>query len=269
MSKGTRPIDAPEEVADVDWERRWGRPVGVLAILSVVGTIAAVPVAASDIARDFEKQNDKTVLINSGLSGDGQFTAMVLRVLCILVLIPFALYTFRAIRDRGNESYVRYIPILGLAAIAVVSISTAIGFLDQRDAGREFVALAEPMQTLARAEELTDDLTKSFAAYFNVFGGFLFGLWISMTAAELMRVGLTTRFLGLFGLGAGITTVIGSIFPFPISSALFIAWLGSVGVLAFGYWPGGRPLAWQTGRAESPMETEADGQFKRRGSESV
>jgi hypothetical protein len=73
----------------------------------------------------------------------------------------------------------------------------------------------------------------------------LFGIWVSVTSFEAMRVGLVTRFLGVFGLGAGIVTAVG----LPIGSSLFLAWIGSLGVLALGYWPGGRPPAWAAGRA--------------------
>jgi hypothetical protein len=267
MSPVNDPAADDRPTADLRWERIWGRPVGALAVLSVVGTVAAVPVAASDIAQKVDKQTDLTILMNAGLSGGGQFAAMVLRVACIAALIPFALFMYRAVRDRGQESYTRWIPVLGLVAFVLVGVSTTLGFLDQRDAGRVFVQSGP--RTLARAKELSDDLDHNLATYLNVGGGFLFGLWISLTAAEAMRVGLTTRFLGLFGLGAGITTVIGSVIAFPISSALFIAWLGSVGILALGYWPGGRPLAWETGKAESSLETATGGQFGRRGSEPV
>lgn len=265
MSKTEEPDDRP--VADVAWERRWGRPVGVLAVLSVVGTIAAVPVAASDLAQKVDNQTDLTVMINTGMSGGGQFAAMILRVACILMLVPFAIYMYRAVTARGPEDYTRYIPLLGIVALTIVAVSTATGFFDQRDAGRAF--LDSGPRSLDRASEILDDLDTSASSYANTFGGFLFGLWISLTAAETMRVGLSTRFLGFFGLGAGVTTVIGSIIEFPISSALFIAWVGSLGLLAFGYWPGGRPLAWETGRAESPLEVGDPGTFERRGSEPV
>lgn len=265
MSAQDHVDDAERPTADLGWERRWGRVAGAMAAISVVATIASVPVAASDIALKPDKQTDLTILSNIGMSGGGQLAAMVLRVLAIVVLIPFGFFVYRAVQARGPEDYTRYIPLLGTVAFVIVAVSTATGFFDQRDVGREF--LASGPQTLSRAQDLSDDLDKNLSSYANILGGFLFGLWISLSAAELMRVGLTTRFLGLFGLGAGITTVIGTFVAFPISSSLFIAWLGSVGVLALGYWPGGRPRAWETGRAESPLETGGDERFGRRGSE--
>jgi hypothetical protein len=35
---------------------------------------------------------------------------------------------------------------------------------------------------------------------------------------------------------------------------MMAGWIGSVGVLAFGWWPGGRPLAWDS---TEPQEIEA------------
>jgi hypothetical protein len=56
----------------------------------------------------------------------------------------------------------------------------------------------------------------------------------------MMRVGLLDRFLGYWGLGA-----CGALALLSIGDAMFIGWLASVGLLALGYWPGGRPEAWR------------------------
>jgi hypothetical protein len=42
-----------------------------------------------------------------------------------------------------------------------------------------------------------------------------------------------------------------------VGQDLFIAWLASFGLLAVGYWPGGRPPAWDAGRAVSWDEVDA------------
>jgi hypothetical protein len=64
-----------------------------------------------------------------------------------------------------------------------------------------------------------------------------------MASIQAMRVGLLTRFLGYWGVGAG-----GALVLLPIGDAMFIGWLASIGILSLGYWPGGRPPAWQSTR---------------------
>ena len=55
----------------------------------------------------------------------------------------------------------------------------------------------------------------------------------------MMRAALLDRFLAYWGFGA-----CGALVLLPVGDAMFIGWLGSVGIMALGYWPGGRPAAW-------------------------
>lgn len=248
--------------ADVGWERRVGKVAGVCAILAAVATMAAVPVAASDVVQHSGDSNDLTLLRDIGNSGGGQVAAMVLRVAGIALLVPFAWFIFRATKGR-NPQHSRYIPILGVVAFVIVGVSTVIGFYEVRDTAREFVASGP--QTLKRAESMLDDARGGgllrVANIAQVVGGLLFGIWISLTSLEAGRVGLLNRFLGIFGIGAGVSTAIG----IPVGPALFLAWIGSLGLLAVGYWPGGRPPAWETGQATTYQETERIERLRRRG----
>jgi hypothetical protein len=250
--------------ADIAWERRWGRPAGAGAVLSVVATIAAVPVAATDVAQKVGDPNDLTFLTSIGQSGGGQVAAMLLRLFSILILIPLTLFLYRAVRGRSPE-HSPFIPLLGVVAFVVVAVSTAIGFFEVREVARDFVASGS--QTLSRAEVTLSDARGEgmlqVANVMQIIGGALFGLWISITSLEVMRVGLLTRFLGIFGIGAGVATVIG----IPVGTALFLAWLGSLGLMAFGYWPGGRPAAWDTGHAVSWQENDQIERRQRHGGE--
>lgn len=249
-------------VADVAWERRAGRVAGVCAIIAAVTTIAAVPVAATDVVQHVGDQNDLTLLRSIGNSGTGQFAAMLLRVVGIAALVPFAWFLYRATKGRAPQ-HSPLIPLLGLVAFTIVGASTVIGFFEVRDVARDFVASGP--ETLKRAESVLDDAREGgllqVANIGQVVGGLLFGLWISISSLEAGRVGLLTRFLGIFGIGAGISTAIG----IPVGPALFLAWIGSAGLLALGYWPGGRPPAWDSGRATSYQETDQIERLRRRG----
>lgn len=262
MSTAEEIDDQP--VADVQSERRWGLLAGALGLFSVIATIASVPVAATDVAQTVGDPNDLTLLISIGNSGSGQFSAMVLRLLAVACLIPFALFAYKATKGR-NPEHPSYIPIIGIVAFCVVGGATAVGFFEVREVARDFVASGA--QTRARAETVLDDARGEgllrAANVFQLIGGVLFGIWISLSSMEAARVGLLTRFLGIFGIGAGVTTAIG----FPVASALFLAWLGSFAILAVGYWPGGRPETWETGRAFSWSEADSNERMRRRGGE--
>ncbi len=264
--EGEQP-DVEERRADVGWERRWGPWAGGLAVASVVATIAAVPVASTDVVQHVGDANDLTFLQTIGNSGGGQFAALLLRLFSILALIPFTLFMYRAIHGRKADHSV-YIAVLGIVAFVVVSGTTAIGFFEVRDIARDFV-MSDTPQTLARAENVLADARGGgllrISNVVGLLGGLLFGVWISLTAVEATRVGLSTRFLGVFGIGAGITTAIGV----AIAPSLFLAWVGSLGLLVFGYWPGGRPPAWDEGRAISWAEADRETPARRRGGEPV
>jgi hypothetical protein len=80
----------------------------------------------------------------------------------------------------------------------------------------------------------------TMATIFDFASRAVFALWIAIASLEMMRDGLLDRFLAYWGFGAA-----GAELLLPIGDAMFIGWLGSIGILALGYWPGGRPEAWR------------------------
>lgn len=255
QAEATTIEDGPPPTANVERERVEGRIAGIAGSLSVLLTLAAVPVGASDVPnRAGGESNDRTLLLDVGQSANGQLTAMWLRVASLLLIAAVAVFLFRAIRAR-QPAHARFIPALGVIAVVVVAAATAVGFFEVRDVARDYIASGP--RTLDRAESLLDDARDGgllrAANIGQILGGLLLGVWISLTSLEGMRVGLLTRFLGVFGIGTGLASAVG----IPISAALFMGWFGSVAILAFGYWPGGRPPAWETGRAIGWDEVEA------------
>ena len=68
-----------------------------------------------------------------------------------------------------------------------------------------------------------------------------------MLPLRARKVGLLTPFMGILGVVAGALIV----FPFAsVSSVVQAFWLGAVGALFLGRWPGGRGPAWSRGVAE-------------------
>lgn len=239
---------------DTERERRAGMVAGALGLLSVVLTFAALPIGATDVGRQAGGADDRTFLLDVGSSGGGQVAALAFRSLGLLLVLAIIVFFYRAIAGR-NPAHSRLIPIAGAIATVVLVASTIYTFFQVRDIGREFVASGP--RTLGRAQDLLDagreEATRRIVNVIQGLAGLVFGVWVSLTSLEAMRVGLLTRFLGIFGIGTGLASAVG----IPVAPALFIAWIGSLATLAVGYWPGGRPLAWDAGRAVTWEEADA------------
>jgi len=228
----------------------------VLAIVSFTLTPAAVPIAARgsstvgavpgsrpDSARlllDFHRTDHHQQLFAAGA-----------RTLSVALVIAVALALWTLTRRR-NPSHPRAILVLGIVACAAVAATTALGFVELRDVARQFAGAGA--HTTARARHLLDaDGPLRAVRIAELAGGFAFGLWASLASYEAMRVGLLTRFLAGLGIGGGLISAVG----IPAGPALFLAWLASLGLLLLGYWPGGRPPAWDEGRAVPWSEVDA------------
>ena len=62
------------------------------------------------------------------------------------------------------------------------------------------------------------------------------------------RVGLMSPFMGILGVVTGALLVLQIVPVVPVIIQAF--WLGALGLLFIGNWPGGRGPAWETGEAE-------------------
>ncbi len=260
--KGRKPAKAAPTAAadippvDVEREGRLGRVFGGLALASVLLTLASLLVQGNSIPRrEGVDPNDRTQLFDVGGGGDGLLVSQYLRVASILLIIAFAWFIYGAIRGR-NPGHNRWIPWVATVAFLGSALVAILGFYEVRDVAREF--LDSGPRSLDRAESLLDEARDGTLGTINlatVVTGLLSGIWLSITSLEAGRVGLLTRFLSLFGVGAGLATAIPGL---GIGPYLLLGWLGSVGLLAAGYWPGGRPPAWETGTAMSWDEIDAE-----------
>jgi hypothetical protein len=109
------------------------------------------------------------------------------------------------------------------------------------------------------ADELTDD-SSGLSTGFSLRLGGLLGLAVGIlyTCLQAMRVGLLTRFFGSLGMALAVALVILNLLPGVLLYTI------ALGVLILGRWPGGRPPAWEAGRAipwprpgEQPEDSDA------------
>ena len=127
-----------------------------------------------------------------------------------------------------------YLPIIGGVVVGVsillaqIGVATLVGdFLD----GPRTVREATQPETSLRL----------FASVLYNLGSLMLAVGIVLVSLNAMRVGLLTKLFGYIGIVAGALLVM---VPLPIVQ---VFWLGGLGFLFLGRWPGGDLPAWRTG----------------------
>ncbi len=240
-------------LADVQQELRRGRIAGSLALVGLLATLASAPISQAG-APDFHgiKDDDWRFLMTVGLNEGGQIAGIIVNTAAYLLLIPAVLLLFSMIRQRNPQTFA-WLPWAGIVGILLICIALPLGYLEVHGTAQTFV---DGPRTIKRAQELRDGLSTLPTDIARILGSLVFGFWIGATSAEGQRVGLLTRFLGMFGFGAGLLTAAGFT-GIVIGLPLFVGWMGSIAILMLGYWPGGRPPAWDEGRAVSWEEYDS------------
>lgn len=174
-----------------------------------------------------------------------ELTGSIVELLRYMAVIPLGWFLWGAVRRRRPVS--AWLRGLGVVGPLLIPISGLVGLYALNQVVTTF--LASPNQTWPVAEQLTtgSGLLRT-STLFEALSPLLFGIWLAWLSYEMMQSGLIYRFLGALGIGAG---VLATVYPLA-GAALSLAWIGSVAIIAMGYWPGGRPKAWDAGRAMSP-----------------
>ena len=130
---------------------------------------------------------------------------------------------------------------IGLVACVTIAAGTALGWVALHDAARSYLeGRYHREQHAIEASGLLD-----VVRWLDIASRVLFAGWLAYSSLRASRVGLLTPFLGMWGLLAAVTGTF-----LEIGDALYIGWLASCALLLTGYWPGGRPPSWTSGRAE-------------------
>jgi len=236
--------------SDIVAERRRGKLAGLAALASVASWLGALqfanakggpgsPVLPGAAVGQAAKVDRARSLTDFHASATDQAVATSLRCVGLLLTAAVGVYLYSLVRARRREVS-RWMLGSAFAGAAVVAGATVFGYFALSDVASAFVSSGS--RTTARAQQLVDASGMLHAAsVLDLASRAAFALWIGLASLEMMRVGLLDRFLGYWGFGAA-----GALVLLPIGDAMFIGWLGSIGVLALGYWPGGRPEAWRT-----------------------
>lgn len=223
------------------WEARWATPAAIAAFAAGVLTLVWMTTFIPEDREGVETTPDFLLSIND--SPGAYMISAVLASVAALLLVGVFLYLFRAVAARGGgvPHWFVYMVIAAPILYAVSRVAYASEAIDIAD---EF-ASGRPIRGEAggdRADELSDVSGAVLALQTAGTVGLAF-LFV-MLPLRARRVGLLSPFMGVLGAIAGALVV----FPLAgISTIVQGFWLGALGALFLGRWPGGRGPAWETG----------------------
>jgi hypothetical protein len=164
--------------------------------------------------------------------------ATALRCGGLVLTFGVAVYLYSLIRTRRPQVSRDWMLGSAAAGTVFVAFATVFGYFALAHLADVFVAGGP--RTVQRAQHLMDaSASLKLAAVFDLLSRIVLALWIAIVSLEMLRADLFDSFLAYWGFGAA-----GALVLLPVGDAMFIGWLGSIGFLALGYWPGGRPVAW-------------------------
>jgi hypothetical protein len=249
----------------LQWEARLARPVALAAFVAGLLTLAGTVVfqAALDDRPGIEPQPDLLLSIDD--SPGNLIASAFLQATAALLLIVVFYYLFRAIVHRVPQMprWFVYLIVLGPAMYAISQLIVAFDRVDVAEmfAERSYsFEDAEPGSNLADcpairgqvgedcAEELLSENANGLAIGLNVAGSVGVAFLYVMLPLRARRAGLLSPFMSILGVIAGVLIVLPLLPLVPVVIQAF--WLGAIGALYLGNWPGGRGPAWESGEAE-------------------
>ncbi len=226
------------------WEARWGRPAGIAAIVAGLLFLISGFVFPPEDRDGIEPYPDALLSIDE--RPDAYFTYVALPIVGTLLVAAVFLYLFRATLARGG-GVPRWFVYLIVGAPLLYAISQILFSIELRDLADRF-ADQDTIRGEAgdeKAEDLGDfsPLTEGLRSAGVVSLAFLY----VMLPLRARRVGLLSPFMSILGVIVGVLIVFATLGIAPIIQAF---WLGAVGLVLLGRWPGGRGPAWESGEAE-------------------
>jgi hypothetical protein len=230
--------------AQLAWERKFGRLAAAAAFLSslflVVNTIIVQALVLAD-----RPTTDRGVLLAIDQEAGAFLVSGVVQGLNYLALGVVLWYLFQAARHRRKElpPWAIWLVYIGPIMFAVASLLSAI---DRVDVAEQFAAsgIVEGAQGERRAEALLEERPVVPVAL-GAAGTLALAFSLVLVNLHAMRAGLLSRFLGIIGM------IVGALYVLPLFGGPLIVqvfWLGALGAVFLGFWPGGRGEAWETGR---------------------
>jgi hypothetical protein len=249
----------------LQWEARFGRPAAAAAFVAAVMLIAGTVILQTmlDDRRGVEPLAD--FLLSVDESPSSLILQSVVQAIGALCLIPVFYYLFRATTHRVPQipRWFVYIILLGPLLYAVSQVFGAVERIDVAEmfADENYTFDDPDPERLADecpairgevgddcAEELLQQNANLGAALPSLVGSVLVAFMFVMVPLRARRAGLMSSFMSILGVIAGVLLVLQLAPPMPIVIQAF--WLGAIGLLYLGAWPGGRGPAWESGEPD-------------------
>jgi hypothetical protein len=228
---------------ELQWEARWAVPAAIAsfgaALLLVISATLFLPKDRKGIGRVAD------LLVSIDQQSGAYLTSTIFTAFAALLLMGVFYYLFRAVVARGG-GVPQWFVYLIVAAPVLFAIGAVLSALHAVDAADKF-ASGGAIRGSAADDHARDLVSPSGAVVAAQTAGtvgvaFLF----VMLPLRARRVGLLTPFMGVIG------AIAGALIVFQLAGVSAIVqgfWLGALGLLFLGRWPGGRGPAWDTGEA--------------------
>ena len=242
----------------LQWEARFGRPAAISAFVAGLLLLAGTFVLQSAIE---DHGQGIRALPDFLLSIDEHPGTLVISQVLIaasaLFLIPVFIFLFRAIVHRLPQvpKWFVYLIVIGPVFYA---ISRVIGAIDRIDVAEQFADRSSEVGKFCPAIEgkAGDECAKDLVADdvnpvgigLSLAGSVATAFLFVMLPLRARRAGLMSQFMAILGVAAGALMVLQLMPLVPEITQAF--WLGAVGALFLGSWPGGRGPAWETGQPD-------------------
>jgi hypothetical protein len=247
-------------VSDQDqlqWEARYGRPAAIAAFaagfLLLAGTFALQSIFTDrprvEALPDF--------LLSAHDSHSTLILSAALQAASALCLIGVFYYLFRATAHRSPQMprWFVYLIVIGPAFYA---ISQVVGAIDRVDVADQFAAGSSDVGKFCpaifgkRGDECAHDLLSNdvspILVGLSLAGSVATAFLFVMLPLRARRAGLMSQFMAILGVIAGALMVL-RLMPL-VPEIIQAFWLGAMGALFLGLWPGGRGPAWETGQPD-------------------
>jgi hypothetical protein len=247
------------------WEARLGRPAALAAFAAGLLLLAGTVVFQSMLENRPGVEALPDFLLSVNESPGTLMAQAVLQGAGALCLIFVFYYLFRATAHRIPQMP-RWFVYLIVAGPAMYAISQVLGAVDRVDVAEMFAERdysfedAEAGSDLSDcpairgrlgedcAEELLQENPNGLAIGLSLAGSVGVAFMYVMMPLRARRAGLLSPFMAILGVIAGVLLVLQLLPLVPIVIQGF--WLGALGALYLGNWPGGRGPAWESGKPD-------------------
>jgi hypothetical protein len=224
-----------EQIED---ERRQGRIAGIAAILGVVLFIVTMGFLAVDFNAAEEAEQLRTF---DSVSGD-IFVQALLQAFALLLFTPALVSFFRSVRLRSDTVRPGFIGIV-VASPIMLAVALFLAYFAFKSASDAFTSPPFDLNSNDDANTaLSDQFTTQLRTGLGLAGSLGLAFVTVYLALHAMRSGLMTRFWGTLAMAMGVGTLL-------FGSLMLIAYMMIAALLIAGFWPSGRPPAWDAGEA--------------------